>query len=178
MKKIMFFVLLTVFVLGESKAQFYAGGSVGNSFVNTDLGDVSGESFKYDGNSFGWKVFAGVGMMKFLGIEGGYRDLGKLKNTEGRSTNYVKTKGGDIALRGTINIGPVAVFGKAGAFFANQSIDEVSWEDNNTNFLWGLGAGLNLGGFGLRLEYESLGMESSNSLSMLSIGASIQFGDK
>lgn len=178
MKKILILVLFTAFLINETKAQFYAGGSLGNSFVDTQLADINNESFKYNGNSFAWKVFAGVGLKSFLGIEGGYRDLGKLNNTIDGNKVYIKTQGGDIALRGNINIGPVAAYAKAGAFFASQKITELNWKNSNTNFLWGIGAGLNLGGFGVRLEYENLGMESSNSLSMLSIGGSIAFGSK
>jgi len=178
MKKLLLLALFVAFFMTESKAQFYAGGSIGNSFVNTDISDIDNESFKYDGNSFAWKAFAGVGLKSFLGIEGGYRDLGKIKNTVDGNTTYAKTKGGDIALRGNINLGPVAAFAKAGVFFGTQKIDELDFKDNNTNFMWGIGAALNLGGLGVRLEYENLGMESGNSLSMLAIGASLAFGSK
>jgi len=177
MRKLLFFTVLSCFVFFESEAQYYLGGSLGNSFINTDLNQIDGDSFKYNGNSFGWKVFAGVGMMKFLGIEGGYRDLGEIKSDSDGNT-YIKTNGGDVALRANVNIGPVVVFGKGGAFFASQKSDEIGWSDNSTNFLWGVGAGLNLGDFGVRLEYESLGMHSNNNLSMLTVGASFQFGKK
>lgn len=173
MKKLIFLMLLAFGVTTTVQSQFYVGASAGNSFVNTDISDINGESFKYDGSSFGWKVYAGVGLKSFLGIEGGYRDIGKVKN----DANYVKTRGGDVALRGNINLGPIAAFAKAGGFFMKQSSDELNWETSSTNFLWGVGAGLNLGGLGVRLEYENLGAGlSTSSLAQLTLGVSIALG--
>ena len=168
MKKVFLLAALLLIPL-FSWSQFYVGGSVGNSFINTDLDDISGDSFKFDGNSFGWKVFAGTGI-KFMGIEGSYRSLGKIKTNSGGEAYSVVNSGGDIALKGNINLGPVVAFAKGGVFFSTEKIKNLDLKTNSTNFLWGLGAGLNLGGLGVRLEYESLG----KGLSMLTLGAAIQ----
>lgn len=175
MKKLVFISVLCMFFWSESNAQFYVGGSIGNSFNNIKISDINGDSFKFDGNSFGWKVYAGYELGGFLGVEGGYRDLGRVKNTTDGQSTYIKTTGGDIAGKGTINLGPLAAFAKAGAFFASQKVDDLSYKSSNTSFLWGLGAGLNLGGLGLRLEYESFGA-SNNSKSMLTLGATLKLG--
>ncbi len=167
MKKLILLVALLVLPL-FAWSQFYVGGSIGNSFVNTDLDDIDGDSFKFDGNSFGWKVFAGTGI-KFMGIEGSYRSLGKIKTNSGGEAYSVINTGGDVALKGNINLGPVVAFAKGGVFFATEKIKNTDFKFNHTHFLWGLGAGLNLGGLGVRLEYESLGV----GLSMLTLGAAI-----
>ena len=163
----------------ESYSQFYAGASIGNSFINKDLTDLNGDDFKIDENSFGYKIFAGFGS-KFIGGEGGYRDLGKVES-EVNSTNLKsKITGWDIAARGKLSLGPVIAFAKAGAFFAKaeNDIGQLNFTENSTNFLWGLGAGLKLGLIGLRLEYESLDIGSGSNLAQLTFGGTIHFGGK
>jgi len=180
MKKLIYlFTLVTlVFIANEAKSQFYAGASIGNSFINKDLSDLNGDDFKIDENSFGYKIFAGFGS-KFIGGEGGYRDLGKVQSTVNSIELKSKITGWDLAARGKVSLGPVIAFAKAGAFFGKSENDVGSYNytDNSTNFLWGLGAGLKLGMLGLRLEYESLEM-GSNNLSQLTFGGTIHFGGK
>ena len=170
-------VLLSISV--ESFAQFYLGASIGNSFINKELTDLNGDDFKIDENSFGYKVFAGFGS-KFIGGEGGYRDLGEVQTTYNSTSLQSKITGWDISARGKLDIGPIFAFAKAGVFFAKaeNDIGSQSYTDNSTNFLWGLGAGLKLGMLGLRLEYESLDIGSDNNLAQLTFGATIHLGGK
>ncbi len=171
---------LSIFLLCfsiESHAQFYIGGGIGNSFINKSLTDLNGDDFKMDENSFGYKVFAGFGS-KFIGGEGGYRDLGKVQTSINSINLQTKITGWDVAARGKIDIGPLFAFAKAGLFFAKaeNQIGSVIITDDSTNFLWGLGAGLKLGPLGLRLEYESLDWDSENNLSQLMFSAAFYFG--
>lgn len=181
MKKSIYLIMLItlIFVANDAKSQFYAGASIGNSFVNKDLTDLNGDDFKIDENSFGYKIFAGFGS-KFIGAEGGYRDLGKIKSESGSTSLQSKITGWDLAARGKVSLGPVIAFAKAGAFFS-KSVNDVgnyNYTENSTNFLWGLGAGLKLGIIGLRLEYESLEMGSESNLGQLTFGGTIHFGGK
>ncbi len=178
MKKII--LVLSIFLLyfsTESQAQFYIGAGIGNSFVNKTLTDLNGEDFKVDENSFGYKVFAGFGK-KFLGVEGGYRDLGTVKTSYNSTNLQSKITGWDVAARGKLDIGPIFAFAKAGAFFAKaeNQIGSNNTTENSTNFLWGLGAGVKLGPVALRLEWESLEIDSENNLSQLMFGAAFYFG--
>ncbi len=160
-----------------SFAQFYAGGSIGNSFIDASISDLDGGDLKIDENEFGYKIFAGFGS-KFIGAEGGYRDLGKVQTTFNATNLQTKITGWDVAARGKIDIGPIFAFAKAGAFFAKSEnqIGPLSFSDNSTNFLWGLGAGLKLGRLALRLEYESLDISSDSNLAQLMFGAAFYFG--
>lgn len=174
------FIALALFLFASIglNAQIYIGASVGNSFVDKNLEDVDGDDFTVDGNALGYKVFAGYGI-KFLGIEGGYRDLGKTESDYDLGKLRTHVTGIDIAARGKVNVGPIIAFAKAGAFFAKyeNEVGPYSYTDNTTNFLWGLGAGLQLGRLGVRLEYEGLGTEN-NKLSMLTAGLTFHFGKK
>ena len=177
MKKSLFGLIIFLLCLStETHAQFYIGGGLGNSFINKTLYDVNGNDLKIDDNDFGYKVFGGFGR-KFIGIEGGYRNLGKVKTSTPINLQS-KITGWDVAARGKIDIGPVFAFGKAGVFFAKSEnqIGPVVLTDNSTNFLWALGAGVKLGRVALRLEYESLDISSTNNVAQLLFGAAFYLG--
>ena len=106
MKKSLFGLIIFLLCLStETHAQFYIGGGLGNSFINKTLSDVNGNDLKIDDNDFGYKVFGGFGR-KFIGIEGGYRNLGKVKTSTPINLQS-KITGWDVAARGKIDIGPV-----------------------------------------------------------------------
>ncbi len=49
------------------------------------------------------------------------------------------------------------------------------YKENETGFLWGVGAGVKLGGLAVRLEWESLGTTNPESLSMITGGVAFGF---
>ncbi|OHX68372.1 porin family protein [Flammeovirga pacifica] len=186
--------LSIAFVLGflllnttTSQAQdFYIGGNVGNSFINHQLTDISGNDFTFDKNAFAWKLYGGFGS-RHLGLEGGYRSLGKVTDNDANHSLESTITGWDVAAKGTLRGGPFFAYGKLGAFFAKYDNTvsgpstggvPVSEIENNTKLLWGLGAGVELGKLELRLEWENMDMSSDNHLSMLSVGAAFHFGDQ
>ena len=177
MKKLLLLAAILFCISTDSYSQFYIGGGIGNSFINKELTDLNGEDFKIDGDAFGYKVFAGFGS-KFIGGEGGYRDLGKVQTTYNSVNIQTKITGWDVVARGKLDIGPLFAFAKAGVFFAKaeNQIGSQPFTDNSTNFLWGLGAGLKLGSIALRLEFESLDWDSENNLSQLMFSAAFYFG--
>ncbi|KXX68891.1 outer membrane beta-barrel protein [Flammeovirga sp. SJP92] len=179
MKKHLFFLLGTLlFFSVNAQAQFYVGASGGNSFINQNLNDINGNSFKVDDNTGSWKVYGGLGN-KFLGIEGGYRSVGTASTVANDVPYETSITGWDVAAKGTIHIGPVFGFAKAGAFFGqyDNRYPEISSLEKDTSFMWGLGAGVLLGDtFEIRMEWESLNLQGSNNISTLSLGTAIHFG--
>lgn len=182
MKKYLFLLIGSLFFLTvNAQAQFYVGASGGNSFINQNVGDINGESFKVDGNTGSWKVYGGLGN-RFLGVEGGYRSVGTASTVTNDVPFETSITGWDVAAKGTIHIGPVFAFAKAGAFFgqydnSNSLYPEYAGVDKSTSFMWGLGAGVLLGDtFEIRLEWESLNLQDSNNISTLSLGTAIHFG--
>ena len=160
-----------------SQKALYLGGGIGNSFVGAELKDATNLPYKYDTNTFAWKVFAGYRLAPFLAVEGGYRDLGKVSTTEGTVALESKTKGWDVNGLGVFSIAIVDLFGKAGAFFwttdAKVGTDEANAK--GTGFLWGLGAGVHLGTLGVRLEWENLEVDNPSKLSVVSATLTLGF---
>ena len=149
----------------------YFGGSVGPSFINKSITDIEIEDMKIDGNDLAYKFYAGYKLPAFLAFEGGYRNLGSVSQNLAEHNS----SGWDLNAKGSISLGPLEVFGKAGAFFNNV---KVTFEDplhpdinkNNTKFMFGFGAGLNINKLGIRAEWESLDMSKDSKVSMLTAG--------
>lgn len=180
-KKILLFALIAAFLAPmTASAGMYIGASIGNSWAGydqpaiDDVGDISE-------NSTGYKFFGGFKSESFFGVEGGYRDLGKIEYSQSGYSLDSSTTGWDIEAMGRVKIAIVDVFAKAGAFWwktgANgEFAGEFSTEnEDGTAFIWGLGAGVRLGPIGVRLEWESMEVKSPDSLSMLSLGATLGF---
>jgi hypothetical protein len=155
---------------------FLIGGSVGQSYYDTELEDVGGEHFKLNDQDFAYKLFAGY-RFGFLAIEGGYRDLGKVEDKEGDIVFRTETTGLDLALLGMLPIGPVDVFARAGAIVWDSEwyAGNIGSTESDTDFMWGVGGAFRLGGLGIRLEWEQFEIDP-DSIGMLSAGVTFTFG--
>ncbi|MBB6462425.1 outer membrane beta-barrel protein [Flammeovirga kamogawensis] len=163
-----------------SAQSFKIGGGIGNTFADHKLTNISGSDFNVSDNALAWKVFAGVGK-KFLGIEGGYRSLGKVKANDGGYDYESKITGWDVSLRGKIQIGPIFGFAKAGAFWAKYENSgsgvQQPGTENDTRLLWGVGAGIILAEkLELRLEWEAMDLSSDTHLSTLGLTTAVILG--
>ena len=78
---------------------------------------------------------------------------------------------------GRLQIVIVDIFAKAGLMYWSTDVTILgkSYDDSSTDFFWGLGAGVHLGPFGARLEWESVEADTPDNLSMVSLSATIGF---
>jgi len=166
------FVLSTTPVLAQG---LYVGGGIGNGSFSGSFSDAVSEIGKIDKNSTAWKLFGGFSPSNFLGVEGGYRSFGAVKETIASIPIKSEIKGWDVEGLGLIRIAILDFFGKAGAMFWKQdvSIGGVSSDHSGTDFLWGLGAGVHLGPLGIRAEWETVQMKDD--LSAVSLSATLGF---
>ena len=167
------FTLVMLSGLNELQAQdgLYFGGSIGPSFVNTKITDIDMDDITIDGKDMAYKIYAGYKLPAFLALEGGYRNLGKISD----EISEINNQGWDLNAKANLSLGPLQLFGKAGAFFNNVKVtfaDPIHPDinENNTKFMFGFGAGLNIERLGLRAEWESLDISSDNKVSMLTAG--------
>jgi hypothetical protein len=150
-KSIVALLILTVFATGtQAQEGLYFGGSVGPSFLNTKISDVNWDDVKVEGNDLSYKVYVGYMFPAFLALEGGYRNLGRISDAF--------SSGWDLNAKANLSIGPLQLFGKAGAFFNNV---QVTFQDplhpdinkHNTKFIFGFAATLNIERLGIRAEW-------------------------
>lgn len=185
MKKILlpFLLIILISISQETTAQsIRIGGGVGNTFADHNVSNINGNDFKLSDSALAWKVFAGVGK-DFLGVEGGYRSLGKVKASDGSYDYESKITGWDVAVRGKIQIGPIFGFAKAGAFWAKYDNSgsgvQQPGSENETKFLWGFGAGIIISeSFEIKLEWEAMDISSDAHLSTLGLTGAFILGNK
>ena len=153
------------------------GAGIGNTFYSSEATDALNQIQEISENSTAWKIFGGYRAHKFIGFEGGYRSFGEISSRVGDIDYKSETTGWDIEALGLFQIAIVDVFGKAGVMFSStdSSSGAESTDDSSTDFLWGLGAGVHLGPFGVRLEWESILVEGPTNLSMVSLSATFGF---
>ncbi len=164
-----------------SQSGFYIGGSAGTAFVDAKVSETTEADFSFNKNNFAWKLYGGLQLTDFLSAEGGFRNTGKAENKVSGVTLSTSTKGWDVVAVGKMNLLMVQVFAKAGLFFQNtensfdSGIPGGSGTEDETGsvFLWGFGAGLQLGTIGIRAEWENLSVKIPENLSMLSVGVTM-----
>ena len=174
------FVIAAALLLLVSPAAFagaYVGASVGQS--DTSISNLPAE---VDGTDTSWKIMGGYTFMKFVGVEGSYRNLGGIDETIGTTSFATEAKSLDVFGVGILPVGPVDLFAKLGysrieydASLNDPILTEPATLSGNDNEVaYGAGIAFRIGSkFALRLEYEAFNTEET--LSMISAGALFRF---
>ncbi|WP_167855009.1 outer membrane beta-barrel protein [Mangrovimicrobium sediminis] len=157
---------------------FYAGGSVGSSYLEAKNG-----SFKLDGDDLGYKGFVGFQLLSLLAVEAGYVNFGEVNDKSNGIPGEVAVDGWDAFVVGNLPLGPLNVFAKGGmiAYEAElkAAVDELEnrYKDNasDQDLAFGLGASIELGDLAVRAEYEYFDASDLDNLSLFSVGLVYQF---
>jgi OOP family OmpA-OmpF porin len=187
---------------------WYAGGAIGRAAATIDDARISSgllgaglatTSITHEDRDTGYKVYGGYQFNPYLGIEGGYYDLGHYGFTA--TTSPAGTLNGDIKLRGlnldlvgTLPLGAgFSVFGRVGAAYT-QARDSFSGtgavvvtnpnpSQRDTNLKLGLGVQYDFTpALGMRLEAERYRVNDAvgniGDVDMVSLGLIYRFGAK
>lgn len=168
-------VSFMVFAPAESRAEGYAGGSIGQSYIDLNTGTPTVPA-AFDETDFGWKAFIGYefGLPAItLGVEAAYVDFGAPSGDVVGSQIEVDANG--FAGFGTagFDLGPLGVFAKFGmiSWDASFNIDGFdAGSDDGTDAAYGVGIEFGLASVEVRGEYEIYDIEDSDDVSMLSVG--------
>jgi len=183
-------------------ADFYMAGSIGQARTNISKSDIdnivieggaTNVNSTVDNTDTAYKLLLGYQFNPYLGIEGGYVDLGKTTYaataTQGNATLAWKAKGWLLSAVGTLPVNDsFGVFAKLGAFHsevswnlaATGSIDaNEAWSGTKWKAAYGVGASYNLNKqVGFRLEYEvfdKLGDVNKDKVDFISAGVVYKF---
>jgi len=160
-----------------------AGGGQTTAKASAELLDINGDpnTFHFDKTETAWKGFVGYQFLPWLGVEGGYVDFGSPQESRtiigvGTIDGEVDATGWEGFLVGTLPIGPIDLFAKAGGVKADFQLKlhgsalptNFSEKDSNGMFAWGAGAAYNLGHFSIRAEYEAYDVNKLDDLYVVS----------
>ena len=152
----------------------YIGGSIGSANI-----DVSKDSFDFDDDDLGYKLFAGYnfGVIPLidLGIEGSYVDFGGASSGQISDQN-VDITGWDVFGLAAVNLGPIGLFGKVGQIWWDSDSDfpQGQLDDSDNNMAYGLGLRFQIGSLAVRAEYEIFDLDVGD-VEYLSAGVSWTF---
>jgi outer membrane protein with beta-barrel domain len=177
-------LLVIVLALGASAAyadngSFYVGAGISKDKLS-DIGN-QGTNFA-DIDTTSWKAFAGFRPLSVFAVEADYFDLGSgdfgpapgvgtCPATGCGTHSHAKAFGGYAVGFLPIPVPFLDVFGKAGLarWNLNGSSPLTSFSTNGTEFAWGVGAGVHVGNFGARLEYEKFNIPGTNGAKVTSL---------
>ena len=135
--------------------------------VGTAVGDIT------DSDDNAWKVFAGYRFSPYLSVEGAYIDFGNpgdnFQSTGDNGTYRLKLSGFAPSIVGTLPIGPVELFAKAGYYFydvkTQVNFNEgpfLTAKDSRSDFLYGAGVGITfMEHLHARVEYERVDVKNA-----------------
>jgi OmpA-OmpF porin, OOP family len=169
----------------------YVGASVGQTTAKADTtllvrdgsGGFVGHTFHFDKQETGYKIYGGFNFLPWLGVEGGYVDLGSPEDhattLAGQGINgKADLTGWEAFLVGTLPLGPIDAFVKAGAVAADFNLKihgsalptNVNADDSDSMFAYGGGVAYSFGKFAVRVEAEGYDVSKLDDLYLISAG--------
>jgi hypothetical protein len=161
----------TVAQAQDNDRGFYLGAGVGQFNVQIDDVDDTDEAIeRLDDDDNSWKFFGGYRFNPYLSLELAYIDFGGAEDSfdaSGSSGDYsIDLSGFAPYIIGTLPLGPVELFAKAGYYFYDVDVtadlddlggDVFSSNTSEEDFLYGFGVGATFfDHLHARLEYEKI----------------------
>ena len=171
----------------DDAGTFYVGAGIGNaSFKSAEfLTDFGNDTFGDD--DVAYRVFVGYQITEAVGVELGYQDWGKLKDTEAFTgfAAQIEPTVFDVVAVGRAPLGDtVTIYGKAGVAFlsADTMIDDgeggtFSSTTVSQDLTFGGGFEFKVGSFGIRVEADWVDVEDSDQAVVYGLYGVYNFGD-
>jgi OOP family OmpA-OmpF porin len=167
MKRLLPFATLCC-LLGAPAAtagDFYVGGALGQTSF-----DVADEAARFSVDDWGWKLFGGYRVKRWLAVEVAYMDAGQLDETVDGVRVQGEAQAATASVVGIWAFTPRAeLFARAGAagWSSETSLTEDSTpevrDESGTDFFWGLGFAYDFTErFGLRFELEYFAFQNED----------------
>jgi hypothetical protein len=174
----------------ENPSGLYVGAGIGQFNVQIDdINQTDNAIQRLDDDDAAWKAFVGYRFNRFIAVEGAYLDLGKpngRSSASGSSGDYrLRVKGFAPYVIGTLPLGPVELFGKAGYYFYDVDLrvdiddplaPDIDSSKSDEDFIYGVGVGATFfDHLNARLEYERVDSSVIDDADALWLSASWRF---
>lgn len=164
----------------DNESGLYLGAGVGQFNVKIDDAEDLGQTVgSFDSDDTSFKVFAGWRFSNFIGVELDYIDLGAPEDTVDDVRIKAEINGVAPYLIGTLPLGPVELFAKAGYYFYDIKVNAESIgsrDDSSEDFVYGLGVGITLfEHLHARLEYEIIDVSEVDDANALWLSGAWRF---
>jgi len=152
------------------------------AYVGASLGQSDASSAGYGDEETSWKIMGGYTFMKFVGVEGSYRNMGSTDVSFGQSSVGLDVSSMDVFGVGILPIGKtVELFAKAGyafidldASFSDPDLGTFNESTSESELAYGAGVNFKIGSkIAVRAEFETFNTEEN--VDMASVGAVFRF---
>ena len=176
------FALAATPAFAQNPSGLYVGVGLGDfsTQVNDtdDLDDIDFDSIDFDADEDATKVFAGWRFNRLVSAQVDYIDFGRSRAASNLLDIDTQTKGLAPSVLGTLPLGPVELFARAGIIFydvevssGNNSLVDESGED----IVYGAGVGVVLGRVNIRGEVEVIEISELEDAEAVWISAAWRF---
>lgn len=159
---------------------FYVGAGIG--ITSLDVRDFNPDfaDLRFEEQSFGFKVFGGYRILKYLAVEAGYTDFGNVRSWEGGNLQFFKEANVDVSVWSGYVVGLVPASDKVDFFakigYGSWNLDNTTTADGVTEDLsrtgsdlaFGLGMNFRIKKFGIRVEGDWLEVEDTDGVFLFS----------
>ncbi len=152
-------------IAAHAESGLYLGASLGNAKVGYQDPNTT---LHLSDSDAGYKIYTGF-KFTFVAVEAGYVDFGLIE----KSNASIDLSGFSAFGKLSMGLGPAEIFAKAGGFVweSDYKTAQDTFKSNDFDPAIGLGAAFNLGGVGVRAEYEYFDISDFDTVSMISVGA-------
>lgn len=155
------FALIAAPAFGDENSGLYFGAGLGD--YSSEIDDFGDADIDFDEDSDASKLFAGWRFNRFVGVQLDYVDFGDSSSAFDLLEIESETRGIAPSVVGTLPLGPVELFGKAGVLFYDLELtsdgDELL-DESGEDVVYGAGIGITLlERLALRAEYEIVGID-------------------
>lgn len=147
---------------------FYVGGSIGQSNERFDA-----NTFNVHGDETGYQVAAGFRPLSVFAGELDYVSFGRAYG----GINYADTDGVGVFALGFLPIPVVDLYGRLGvvSWRTDANSPALSFHRTGSDVAYGIGAGMNWGNLGARVEYSRFDVSNASTLDLATVGLTWTF---
>jgi OOP family OmpA-OmpF porin len=167
-------------VAQENDEGLYLGIGYGDFSAKIDeIDDIDDAFADFDEDESAAKYFVGWRLNKYLALQGDYYDLGDTTSILNASPVSTESEGFGASVVGTLPLGPVELFARAGLIFYDLEVslnfvNEIDESDSDP--VYSVGVGLTLfKRLNLQLEYEVIDIDAFDDADAAWINASWRF---
>jgi OOP family OmpA-OmpF porin len=163
-----------------NRAGFYIGAGVGDFSTDlNDISDVDEADLDFNDDDTALKVFAGWRFNRFFAFQVDYTDFGESSANTALLNVTSDTRGLAPTVVGTLPLGPIELFAKAGIMWYDLDVDIDGgqvFDDSGRDPVFGAGIGFTVAQrLNLRAEYEVVDIEGLDDAKAVWITAAWRF---
>ena len=169
-----------------AESGLYIGGSVGQTRLEIDGLDLDLDGFDFSADDTSYKAIVGYRFLGFFAVEASWLDFGDLADSFDSGAGEpvavsADLEGFDVVAMGMLPLAIFDVFAKAGVVVWDADIETAYGtireldSDSGSDLVLGLGAQVRFGGLAVRGEVEYFDIADSDSVYLISVGATFTF---